>query len=161
MLGVPWLTCLSLESGSITNYGISCLQRSVFNSPSYLIANSITRLSLSSNPLDVKSVEKLCSILNTNTSIVDLNLVGCEINDEGGLRIATMLHSNFTLTRMRLSNNLISDQAVLGSLLMAVDSNPVISIELSTSCFSTLLNFEKQRFAFVCVCVCVCVCVFE
>ena len=53
-----------------------------------------------------EKVQQLCEAMSGNTSVTELKLKDCAINDEGCTIIGTMLESNTSVTNLDLSQNM-------------------------------------------------------
>ena len=59
-----------------------------------------------------EKVQQLCEAMSSNTSVTELKLKDCAINDEGCTIIGTMLESNTSVTNLDLSQNMAIKEVI-------------------------------------------------
>jgi Ran GTPase-activating protein (RanGAP) involved in mRNA processing and transport len=72
-----------------------------------IMHNRISVLKLNYTHMNMNYLAQICDALKQNTSLIELLLEGCNINDNGVKLISNMLKVNTTLTTLHLYNNII------------------------------------------------------
>ncbi|HCZ15415.1 MAG TPA: hypothetical protein DHV85_12640, partial [Candidatus Accumulibacter sp.] len=67
--------------------------------------NTRASLRIIHHELTVEDVKELAALLKTNTSVTELSVVQCWLNDEMAAHLAEALHANATLRGLYLSSN--------------------------------------------------------
>ena len=108
-----------------------------------LAANpTLTRLSLSSNPLSSAACSLLLSSLHRNTGLLSLSLCGLTLDDSVAPALSALLLRNPYLRQLRLSDNRLTD-AFLTEVLQCVAHQPQCNLPFPGSALSR--NHLTQR----------------
>ena len=114
------LVNVSLRSLSLSDCGVVCVEEMAVA----LSGNcTLTRLSLSSNPLSSAACSLLLSSLHRNSGLLSLSLCDLQLDDSVAPALCALLLRNPFLTRLSLTDNRLTD-ATLTQLLQLVQHHP-------------------------------------
>ncbi len=106
----------------------------------YHIAKTVknaTKLELSGNAIGNSGLKYLCEALSTNTSLTDLVLFNCSIDDH--TTISQLLRTNTTLQHLNLTHNTINNTQ-FNNLCEALSTNILLKWLDLSYCSLTILN---------------------